>query len=64
MSFSDLPLLRAGDDGERESAARQLALVRTLTRRFFDAKLKDGTPPAAVGTTEEFRVLGVEVSSK
>jgi hypothetical protein len=50
MSFSDLLLLRAGENVETRAAAlRNLTLVRALTRTFFDNALK-GSPgaPAAL----------------
>jgi hypothetical protein len=41
MSFSDVLLLRAGDNAEaRAQALRNLTLVRTMTRTFFDNALK------------------------
>jgi hypothetical protein len=42
MSFTDLLLLRAGEDaGKRSAALRNLEIVREFTRRYFDVYLND-----------------------
>jgi hypothetical protein len=42
MSFTDLPLFRAGENLEKRAAAiRNLQLVREFTRRYFDVELKE-----------------------
>jgi hypothetical protein len=50
MSFSDVLLLRAGDNADARGAAlRNLVIVRALTRTFFDHALKgSSTAPAAL----------------
>jgi dienelactone hydrolase len=65
MSFSDLLLLRAGDNSDtRASALRNLALVRALTRTFFDHSLRGvATTPAAL-PTQGFAELTVRTSTE
>jgi dienelactone hydrolase len=65
MSFSDLLLLRAGDNSDtRASALRNLALVRALTRTFFDNALKGMPATPATLPEQGFSELIVRTSSQ
>jgi predicted dienelactone hydrolase len=59
MSFSDLPLLRAGDDAARMAALRNLTVVREVTRRFFDSALRGSTASMTILSSERFPELKV-----
>jgi hypothetical protein len=59
MSFSDLPLLRAGDDATRMAALRNLTVVREVTRRFFDSALRGSTAAMTILSSEGFPELKV-----
>lgn len=61
MSFSDVLLIRAADPAERERQLRNLALVRSVTRTFFDETLRGRTVPTA-SVTAQFPEISVEVS--
>jgi hypothetical protein len=65
MSFSDIPLLEAGDDpAGRATALRNLATVRALMLRFFEKNLRKAAPPIESLAKEGFPELTVEVSTK
>jgi hypothetical protein len=63
MSFSDMLLLRAGADdaGTRASATRNLAIVRALTRTFFDSALRGSSAAPADLPSNGYRELTIEV---
>jgi predicted dienelactone hydrolase len=64
MSFSDLLLLRAGDNTEARAAAlRNLVLVRALTRTFFDNALKGAAGSPASLPTQGYAELTVRTSA-
>lgn len=64
MSFSDLLLLRAGDNAEtRAQALRNLVLVRALTRTFFDNALKGASAAPAALPGQGFSELIVRTLS-
>jgi hypothetical protein len=60
MSFSDVLLLRAGDNAEtRDAALRNLVIVRALTRTFFDNALKGAAASPAALPGQGFSELTV-----
>jgi hypothetical protein len=65
MSFSDLPLLRAGGNADiRAAALRNIALVRALTRTFFDHTLKGMPASPAALPGQGFAELTVRTSAE
>jgi len=63
MSFSDLLLLRAVDDGEtRAQALRNLVLVRAMTRTFFDNALKGSAASPSALPGQGYAELTVRTS--
>ena len=63
MSFSDLLLLRAGDNAEtRAQALRNLVLVRALARTFFDNALKGASAAPAALPGQGFSELTVRTN--
>jgi pimeloyl-ACP methyl ester carboxylesterase len=65
MSFSDVPLLEAGDDpAGRAAAMRNLAIVRAMTLRFFEKNLRKAAPTIESLPKEGFPELTVELSTK
>lgn len=64
MSFSDLLLLRAVDNADtRAQALRNLILVRTMTRTFFDNALKGSTALPSALPGQGYAELTVRVST-
>jgi hypothetical protein len=62
MSFSDMLLLRAGANAEtRASATRNLAIVRAMTRSFFDNALRGSSAQPADLPASGYSELTIEV---